>query len=62
VRFQKVRVIRLTDDAAIVTYKASAQREGQGSEYVALVSSAYVSRDGTWKLAFHQQTPAADEG
>ena len=25
--------------------------------YSALVSSAYVRRDGGWRLAFHQQTP-----
>jgi hypothetical protein len=28
-----------------------------GKRYAALVSSAYVKRNGSWKLAFHQQTP-----
>jgi hypothetical protein len=30
-----------------------------GEAYEALVSSAYVRRDGQWKMAFHHQTPLA---
>ncbi|HEX6994871.1 MAG TPA: hypothetical protein VF339_12070 [Gammaproteobacteria bacterium] len=45
-----------TDDFALVTYEASATR-GNGVPYRALVSSGYVRRAGTWKLAFHQHTP-----
>jgi hypothetical protein len=49
-------VVAPTADVAILTYQASATR-ADGERYAALVSSAYVNRDGTWKLAFHQQTP-----
>jgi hypothetical protein len=41
-------------ETAILTYEASAQREGE--PYRALVSSAYVRRQDGWKLVFHQQT------
>ena len=57
VGFEEVRVVRLTEDAALLTYKASARREGEESQYSARASSAYVRRGGSWKLAFHQQTP-----
>jgi hypothetical protein len=49
-------MVRPADDVAVLTYWASAVR-GQGERYRALVSSAYVRRDGRWKLTFHQQTP-----
>lgn len=50
-----------TAEFAIVTYRADATRQS-GEPYSALVSSGYVKRDGTWKLAFHQQTPLAEAG
>jgi hypothetical protein len=50
------RVERLTDDSALLTYRGTARREGQ-PEYSAFMTSVYVGRDGTWKLAFHQHTP-----
>lgn len=59
IRFEEVRFVKLTDFAAIMTYKASAGREGEGSRYRALASSAYIKRNGSWKLAFHQQMPGA---
>jgi hypothetical protein len=56
VALEEHRLLELTDDAAVVTYKATARRP-DGKAYVARASSAYV-RDGSgWKLAFHQQTP-----
>ena len=45
-----------TDDLALLTYRARARR-GESEQYNALVSSAYVKRDGAWKLTFHTQTP-----
>lgn len=48
-------VITPTDDVAILTYRASADRGDD--TYRALVSSGYVKRDGDWKLMFHQHTP-----
>jgi hypothetical protein len=45
-----------SDNIALLTYRASAVR-GADEKYRALVSSGYVKRNGSWKLAFHQQTP-----
>lgn len=50
------QVLRLGDDAAVLTYRAQARRDFQ-PEYQALMASTYVRRDGRWRLALHQQTP-----
>ena len=52
--------IELGDGVALLTYEASAQR-ASGEPYRALVSSGYVRRGGAWKMAFHQQTPLAEQ-
>jgi uncharacterized protein (TIGR02246 family) len=44
------------EDAALVTYRAKAQRLGQ-HEYEAVMSSVYVRRHGRWLLLLHQQSP-----
>lgn len=41
---------------ALLTYRAEA-RNPDGQSYSAIVSSGYVDRNGSWKLAFHQHTP-----
>jgi uncharacterized protein (TIGR02246 family) len=51
-----VRVVEATSDAAVVTYRATAQRAGEKA-YEALMSSVYARRDGRWQLLLHQQTP-----
>jgi hypothetical protein len=51
-------LLELSEDAAVITYKATAKRDG-GERYLARASSAYVHDGGVWKLAFHQQTPVA---
>lgn len=55
-QIEEPRIVRLTDDSAVLTYRATAQREGQEA-YSALTTSVYVNQNGTWKTAFHQQTP-----
>ena len=55
-RIEDARVLQLTEDCAALTYKATGTRPGR-PEYVALMTSIYVARDGTWRLAHHQQTP-----
>ena len=59
VQFEEARVVDLTSETAILTYKATARREGDITPYVALVSSVYVNGDGRWMLAFHQHTVGA---
>lgn len=49
-------LLQPTDDVAVLTYRVSAVR-GDADRYRALISSAYVRRDGDWKMMFHQQTP-----
>ncbi|MBD0336554.1 MAG: nuclear transport factor 2 family protein [Cyanobacteria bacterium Co-bin13] len=50
------QVISLSEDAGLVAYKVTAQREG-GGPYVALISSTYARNQGRWQLVLHQQTP-----
>jgi hypothetical protein len=48
--------IEPTPGLAILTYEAHGKR-ASGEDYAAVVSSGYVKRDGSWKMAFHQHTP-----
>ncbi len=50
------RILQLTSDSAVAIYKATAQRQGREA-FTVMISSTYVNRDGSWKLAFHHQTP-----
>ncbi len=59
VLLQEHRLLELSDRAAILTYKATAERPN-GEPYVVLASTAYLRDGGSWKLAFHQQTPLAN--
>lgn len=54
-RLFDARVVELSDDSAVLAYRASATRNG--TEYEALVNSTYKRAGGAWKLAVHQQTP-----
>ena len=58
VALEEHRLLELSEDAAVITYKATAKRDG-GERYLARASSAYVHDGRAWKLAFHQQTPVA---
>jgi hypothetical protein len=57
VHMQQVRTLSLSDDAVLLTYRVAARWQHEQAPIEALASSAYVRRDGRWKLAFHQQTP-----
>jgi hypothetical protein len=52
------RVVALGAGAGIVVYEVTAQRAGQ-EPYTAVISSTFVRDGDGWKLAFHQQSPAA---
>ena len=49
-------LVRPTDDIAILTYEARAER-ATGEPHHAIVSTGYVKRDDGWKMMFHSQTP-----
>ncbi len=55
------QVIQLSDDTALITYQATARREGAQTPYTAQMTSVYVFRDGAWRLALHQQTPPPND-
>ena len=50
------KVIRLSDESALLVYHATAQRTGQ-EPYTARMTTGFVRRDNQWQTAFHQQTP-----
>jgi uncharacterized protein (TIGR02246 family) len=54
----ELRDVRVSgdDNAALVTYRAKAQRAGE-PEYEAVMSSVYVRRGGRWLVLLHQQSP-----
>lgn len=49
-------IVRPSDDVAILTYEAKAER-AEGERHHALVSTGYVKREDGWKMMFHSQTP-----
>lgn len=55
-QIEKMQVISLSENAAVLVYKVTAQREGR-DPYVALISSTYARSDKMWQLVIHQQTP-----
>ena len=53
------RVVRLTDDSAVVVYSVVAQRAGE-EPFSGVISSTFARTPaGEWKLAFHHQAPSA---
>ena len=57
-RIDEPRVLTLDDDSALVIYRITSRRADETADFVAVLSSGYVRRDGEWRLAFHQQSPA----
>jgi hypothetical protein len=51
-----MRTIELSDNAAALVYRVTAQRENQ-PVFTGLLTSVYVERAGRWQLVLHQQTP-----
>jgi hypothetical protein len=46
-----------TDAAALITYMATARWNYESTASKTLCASAYVRVGGSWRVAFHQQTP-----
>lgn len=57
VRFGGRRLLTMHERVLVLAYNATAHRRNDPVTYRALVSSLYRNRDGSWKMAFHQQTP-----
>ena len=54
-RIEDSRLVALSPDSAIISYRAEATRPG-GQPATILAASAYSRQNGAWRLAFHQQT------
>lgn len=55
-----IHVTELAGGAIALTYRATAHREGDDTDYLAVVSSVYVRREDQWLLVLHQQTPTTE--
>jgi hypothetical protein len=55
-----VRVVSLANNAALLTYRATARRAKGVASYRALCTSVYRMVDGRWWLVFQQQTPLSN--
>lgn len=51
------RLVTLGEDHAALVYTGRGYRGEGAPEFVALMSSVYTRRDGSWRLAVYQQTP-----
>jgi hypothetical protein len=49
-------LITVCDEAYALVYTGTGRRAGD-DDFVGIMTSIYVRRDGAWKLAFYQQTP-----
>jgi hypothetical protein len=52
------RLLQLTPDIALVTYRATATMDGREGVSHSLRSSIWKRLDGSWRMIFHQGTPA----
>jgi hypothetical protein len=57
----RFHVIRLSPDAAVVTYRARARDRGAKDPYEADVTSGWSRRKGRWLNTFYRETPTAPE-
>ena len=57
IEFDDERLVEVDDDVFQLTYRAVAERSGDGSVYTALITTTYVRANGSWRLLSHQQTP-----
>ncbi|MEU4538681.1 nuclear transport factor 2 family protein [Streptosporangium sp. NPDC023825] len=60
-KLEDVKVLPLTGDSAIITYRAVVRLSQTDLTFQLYMTSAYVRHDGGWKLIFHQQTPVKEE-
>ena len=50
-------VVELGGNSGVIVYNVVAQRSGH-EPYSAVISSTFVEDGGSWRLAFHQQSPS----
>ena len=57
VAMDEIRVLAVGETSVLVTYTATAGREGDADDYRVVIGSLYARQDGSWRLLFHQQSP-----
>ena len=57
VRFDSFSASMLSDETALLLYKATARWEHESSPISIYASSIYLRQSQAWKLIFHQETP-----
>ena len=62
VAFEDVRTLRVTDEVTLLLYRAVARWAHQPAPLTSLATTVYVRRQGRWKAAHHQQSPALPRG
>lgn len=60
IEFEEATHVQLQPGVMLLTYRATAERDAD-EPYVARASSVYVQGSCGWQLAFHQQTPSAQQ-
>ncbi|MFD9942811.1 nuclear transport factor 2 family protein [Nonomuraea sp. NPDC059023] len=59
---EDVKVLELTGDAALITYRATVRLKEAGFAFQLYMTSVYERGGSAWKLVFHQQTPVKQDG
>ncbi|MCZ7421225.1 MULTISPECIES: nuclear transport factor 2 family protein [unclassified Micromonospora] len=54
------RIVPVSDDTAVITYRAIAEVSGRGT-FRLYMSSLWQRQADGWKLLFHQQTPMSNQ-
>lgn len=57
----RFHVFRLSDDAAVVTYRARARDKGSSDLYIADVTAGWSRRGKRWVATFYRETPTPPE-
>jgi hypothetical protein len=58
----ETRLMALSDDMALLAYRAEFRRTGEEHPESVLISSIWQERQGRWVNIFSQDTPSADTG
>ena len=56
-KIEDTRVMVLTDESGVVTYKATFENVKDGNSFDVFVTTIYAKIKGVWKGVFYQQTP-----
>lgn len=57
-RLEEFRLVALTLESALATYRATRKAVPTGTESHSLRSSVWRKQNGRWQVVFHQGTPA----